>query len=99
MDPVGVHGEGDVDPVVDEQLCAIAGGKLAQVVGGCVQVTAGEVLLPELDRLHSTLEGLFDDKRDLPAAGVFPVGNQVEVEIDRRSGHSIIPSRGLDAVA
>ncbi len=63
LDTVGIHGQGDIDAVVDEESGAVACGELAHLLGKLIQFPAGKILFPQLNRLYSSLERLFHDQR------------------------------------
>jgi len=64
VDAVGVGGERDVQPIVDEEQRVVARRQLAQRAGLLVQLTRGRGLVSELDRGRAGLERRFCDLQD-----------------------------------
>src|SRR6266498_669631 len=97
----GVHGEGDVDAIIDEKLSVVSIAELTHFGGEVEKVSAAQILLAQLDRPNSALEGSFQHPEQISPARLASVGYEIEVKI--RSGHLRcqlrMPSNGVEAVA
>ena len=86
VDAVGVHGQGDIDAIVDQQPCPVTAGEGAKFRGQWQQLGSREIFLPQLHSPHAAAQGGLDGfGQGSPRWHLVPVGDQVEGEIDEWS--------------
>ena len=92
---VGVGGQRDVRPIVDNQPGARHRGAPSQLAREAQELRAAEILLSKLHGGQTRGQAFADHGEQIPAAGLRPVRDEAESQL-LQSG---TPSRGEDAVA
>ena len=82
MDAVRITGEGNVDPVVDQEQRLVFASQRTSPAGKFEHLAIGPMLAPELNGGNPAIQGRFDHRNEI-ARRVIRVGNQIQAELCR----------------
>ena len=75
MDPRGIHGQCDVDSVVDEELGLISFTKSSNPLGEPVQLVASQVFFAQLDGFYAIVQSSLKHPDKVAAMGELAIGD------------------------
>jgi hypothetical protein len=82
MHTIGINGQSNPYPVVDDQGDVVSSQKGLHFFGQRHQVPGGHVFFSELDQAHPALNRLFQNLENIPASTVALTDNQVQGVVD-----------------
>lgn len=85
VDPVGRESHGDIDSIIDEKSRPGLSGRGQKFSREFVQISGDKIFLPELDCAHPSVQGLSHDGKELAAARLMAIGDQVQTPLFRIS--------------